>query len=308
MDAAALPGGRAFSRACLHLAIMAVASLNLVASSSAAAQPVDDSGSPGADTVRAGTCIVLYDLNATFQITDTPFGAGDETYGNLDGMLVLRFTANDADAITDGPVEILHFWMHQAFQITGIVTLTTDVHAFSPSCNGETKPSWRLPTDPGFPSVCAYSGNTGAIATGSLNRRKNKITWSPCNAAHTYWSDKRKGDGSYQQSHVSKGKGCIDTLRWVGNMHCSGLCGLGSPDRGDNPVFDVWTQPLIHGPESTGINTVAVSPDRQASTITTPTSAPSGYQSYNVPNDDRSRTWMSWVATRRDATASTTCK
>jgi len=227
---------------------------------------------------------------------------------DLDGMLVLRFAANDQGAIVDGKVEMLHFWMHQTFEITGIVTLTTNVHAFSPSCNGETKPSWRARTDPGFPPECGYAGNTRPIATGSFDGRKHEITWNPCDAPDAYWSDRRAGDASYQQSHVSSGKGCIDTLRWVGNMHCSGLCGLGSPDRGDNPVFDVWTQPLINGPESTGANTVAVSGDGRATRITTPTSAATGYQSDNVPNDDRSRTWMSWVATRRDSSPFTTCK
>lgn len=296
------------SRGVFCLTIMAVALLSLNASSSVVAQPVDDPNSRSAAAAPARTCTVLYDLSATFQITDTPFGAGDETYRNLDGALVLRFEANEGGAIVDGPVEILHFWLHQVFQITGLVTLTTNVHAFSPSCNGETKPSWRVHTDPGFPAECGYTGNTRPVATGSFNRRKNEIAWAPCDAPDTYWSDERKGEASYQQSHVSSGKGCIDTLRWVGNMHCSGLCGLGSPDRGDNPVFDVWTQPLINGPESTGINAVAVSPDRQASTITTPTSASSGYQSYNVPNDDRSRTWMSWVATRLGSSRFTTCR
>ena len=285
-----------------------MALLHLIGSSSTAAQPVDDSDSRGAGSTRAGTCTVLYDLTATFQITDTPFGAGNETYRNLDGMLVLRFTADDEGAIQDGPVGILHFWMYQTFQITGIITLTTRVHAFSPSCNGEAEPSWRLPTDPRFPSVCSYAGNTRAIATGFYDRRNDEIAWSPCDAADTYWSEDRKGDGSYRQSDVSSGKGCLSTLRWVGNIHCSGLCGLGSPKRGDNPTFDVWTQPLINGPESSGVNSVAVSGDGRASNITTPTSASSGHQSYNVPNDDPSRTWMSWVGTRRDATPFTTCK
>jgi hypothetical protein len=256
----------------------------------------------------ARTCTVLYDLDATFQITDTPFGAADETYAKLDGMLVLRFTADQQGVITDGPVEILHFWMYQDFQITGLVTLTTNVHAFSPSCNGEREPSWRVATDPRFPSVCRYTGNTRAVARGSLDLSKRQIEWASCDAADTYWSEERHGQGSYQQSDVSSGEGCLSKLRWVGNIHCRGLCGLGSPDRGDNPVFDVWTQPLITGPKSKGINAVTVSGDGRVSGITTPAWATGGYQSYNVPNDDRSRTWMGWVGARRDSSRFTTCR
>ncbi len=278
------------------------------AATTSAAQTAEGEEPRGSGSTPRRTCTVLYDLDATFQITDTPFGAGDDTYRKLAGMLVLRFTADEDHAIVDGPVEMLHFWMHEVFQMTGIITLTTDVHAFSPSCNGEAEPSWRLTTDPGFPSACRYTGNTTAIATGSYARSKNEIDWSRCDAADTYWSAHRAGERSYLQSHASSGPGCLSSLRWVGNMHCSGLCGLGSPDHGDNPVFDVWTQPLITGPEATGVNAMVVSDDERASRITTPASAEGGYQSYNVPNDDRSRTWMSWVGKRRDASAHTTCR
>ena len=262
-----------------------------------------------ANPVETGAaCTILYDLDATFEITDTPFGAADEAHPGLDGTLVLRFTANEKGEIKDGPVDMLHFWMYQDFQITGLVTLTTKVHAFTPSCNGEIEPKWRSATDPGFPSECRYDGNTRAVARGALDVKAGRIEWAPCNAADTYWSDERYGKGSYQQSDVSTGAGCLSTLRWVGNMHCSGLCRLGSPDRGDNPVFDVWTQPLIHGTEATGINALSVTGDTRVTKISTPTSAGSGSRSYNVPNDDRSRTWMSWVGTRRDASPFTTCR
>lgn len=294
----------AHSKASLVKALLALA---LIASPSARAQPDDEEISPASDA-QARTCTVLYDLDVTFQITDMPFGAGDGTHRDLDGQLVLQFRADHEGAITVGPVEMLHFWMHQRFQMTGIVTLTTDVHAFSPSCNGQRDPSWRLPSDAGFPASCRYTGNTRAIASGTHDPGKNEIRWSRCDAADTYWSEDRHGDASYRQSHVSSGKGCLSALRWVGNMHCSGLCGLGSPDRGDNPVFDNWTQPLINGPEATGINAMMVSDDGRASTIRTPTSAKSGYQSYNVPNDDRSRTWMSWIGKRRDPDPHKTCK
>ena len=296
------------ARGWVDVAVIVLASLRFLATVAAADEPSEKLGSPGARSEVVRTCTVLYDLDATFQITDTPFGAADETYPELDGTLVLRFTADQEGAIAEGPVEMLHFWMYQDFQITGLVTLTTKVHAFSPGCNGEREPSWRTATDRGFPSACRYMGDMGAVARGSLDRSKQRIDWAPCDAADTYWSEERHGERSYQQSDVSSGAGCLSTLRWVGNIHCSGLCGLGSPDRGDNPVFDVWTQPLINGAESKGIGAVHVSGDGRASRITTPTSASGGYQSYNVPNDDRSRTWLSWVGARRDPSRFTTCR
>ena len=89
-------------------------------------------------------------------------------------------------------------------------------------------------------------------------------------------------------------------------INCDGGfgCKLGKLQRGERAYFDVWNQPMIHGPpEAPG--EMLVSED--LGTVSTPTGRSDGFQSYNLPNDAPSRTWFSWVATRRDDSRYTTC-
>jgi hypothetical protein len=251
----------------------------------------------------ADSCTILYKLDGTLQVTDTAMEKGDDTIEGLKGSLVLEFKKRDG-AVVDGKVKLLHFAMHQSFTLESVVDVTTTLHQYAPSCNGVEQPSWRRPSDPGFPKECRYDGNEVALATGELNREAGKIDWDRCNAAKDYWA---KGKDQYTFADKSRGKGCLEDLHVVGNIHCKGRigCKWGSLKSGDNPQFDVWTQPMIHGPDGSD-DSISISED--LSKLRTPGGKKDGgYQAYNVPNDAPSRTWVSWSARRDDSSPYTTC-
>jgi len=231
-------------------------------------------------------------------------GKGDKTAKGLKGSLVLEYPRDRQSRVVDGKVRILHYAIYENFEIDSLVTVTTTVHHFTPTCNGIAEPTWRLVADKDFPTRCEYTGNTDPVATGTLRRGTGTIEWGKCKATPNYWSKSRR---AYTPSNKSKGKGCLERLHGVGNVHCDGrlACKFGGLEPGDNPQFDVWTQPLIHGPPGSA-QSVTVSAD--LSTITTPVNRKDGHQSYNVPNDSPSRTWLAWTATRNDSSRFTTCE
>ena len=249
---------------------------------------------------------MLYDLSATFQVTDTPLGLGDNVTSDLQGQLVLEFSDDGAGNIADGPVGVLHYWVFSDFVVSGVVTVATRVHGFTPSCNGETDPTWRADTDPGFPAVCGYTGNAVPVGSGVLDRANGSIDWDTCDPAPQYWGTTLTGSSSYNAAAVSSGPGCLDGFVSAGNILCTGsACSLGGLQSGNNPQFFNWVQPLVNGPGGSGSNSLAISGDLR--TVTTPTGAPGGFQSFNVPNEAQSRTWVSWTGTRNDASVTTTC-
>jgi cysteine-rich repeat protein len=253
----------------------------------------------------ASTCTVEYDLNSTFQITNTFIGAGDQTNPNQQGLLVLEYRDDGNGNIIDGEVNMLHYWILNDFTVGGLVTVTTKVHSFSPNCNGEVTPDWRSDTDPGFPARCEYEGNTAAVASGVLHRNDGTITWDDCNVTSDYWAG---GNRAYKASDVSEGPGCIAGVHSVGNVNCAGaVCSAGNLAEGNNPQFDSWTQPMINGFPGVGANGLTASSDPQLTFLDTPTGATGGFQSWNVPNNSDSRTWSSWTATRNSASPNTTC-
>lgn len=254
--------------------------------------------------VHADTCTILYDVDATFSVSNTDFGKGNTTAPGLHGSLVLEFTRDPTGQVNDGPVHVLHYSTYVDFVDESIVTVTTKVHYFTPACNGVADPAWRLPTDAGFPASCDYRGNGKPVASGTYDKSKATIQWAACNTAKSYWASSRK---SYTLSSKSNGEGCLNGLRAVGNVNCDGAttCRLGDLKPGDNPQSSTWNQPLIHGPSGSD-NTVSVS--RDLSTIATPlTKLDGGQLSYEIPNDAPSRTWLSWKATKNSASKFTTC-
>lgn len=250
----------------------------------------------------AESCRILYRVNATLEVTDTPLGKGDQIVDNVEGQLVLEYKI-DGGAIADGKVKVLHFSMYERFVLDTIADVTTTLHHYSPRCNGADDPPWRLPADPGFPKDCRYEGNSSAVAIGKLDRDAGKIVMAKCRAAPSYWAE---DDDAYKPSDKSRGRGCLSDMHVAGNIHCDGrlACKMGGLERGDNPQFDVWNQPLIHGPPGSEAS-VRVSSD--LSTITTPRRRKDGYQSYNLPNNSPSRTWFSLTARRDDQSPHTTC-
>jgi len=248
-------------------------------------------------------CTINYRVDATLEVSDTDFGKGDMTAGGLAGSLVVEYPQDKEGRVVDGKVRILHFAMYESLTVKAMGTITSSFHHFTPTCNGIEEPTWRRVTDEGFPSACGYAGNEDPVATGTLRRDDRTIEWARCKAAPSYWSGDRR---AYSLSNKSKGRGCLKKMHAVGNIHCDGrlACRWGGLERGDNPQFDVWTQPLVHGPPGSS-HSVTISPD--LSTITTPVHRKDGHQSYNLPNDSPSRTWFAWTATRDDSSPFTTC-
>jgi hypothetical protein len=245
----------------------------------------------------------MYDLDATFQISDTDLKKGDVIKKGISGSLVMEYPQDEEGRIADGKVRMLHFSMYEELTIKSVATVTSRTHHFAPACNGVESPTWRRHTDPGFPSECPYTGNQRPVAVGFLDRASREIEWAKCKPASTYWSSDRK---AYTVDEKSKGKGCLEDLHAVGNVHCQGrlACKWGGLSSGDNPLFDVWTQPLVHGPPGS-THSVSISPD--LSRMTSPLGRRGGHLSYNLPNDAPSRTWFSFVATRNPSSAFTTC-
>jgi hypothetical protein len=250
------------------------------------------------------SCTIFYDVDASLQVTDTYLNKGNALATGLNGSLVIEYPQDRHGAVRNGHVKVLHFAVLEKFTVDAIVDVSMTLHHFTPTCNGEPSPAWRRPSDEGFPSECRYTGNQKAVAVGKLSREGRAITWARCKAADSYWAEDRD---AYVLSAVSKGRGCLSEMHVVGNVHCEGrlACKLGGLDRGDNPEFDVWTQPLIHGPPGSK-NSVEVSSDLR--TIRTPTGRNDGFLSYNLPNDAPSRIWVFWVATRDDDSPHTTCR
>ena len=256
---------------------------------------------PGA-AASPDTCTIAYSLNSTIQLTDTAMGKGDKVVSGLQGLMVLEFETGDSGHPVDGKVGMLHFSVYQSFVLDSVVTVKVDVHTFAPSCGGQTDPSWRRTTDPGFPRSCRYAGNLDPVAVGELDRSAKTIVWDRCKADDTYWSKDRS---AFTYDRKNKGKGCLRDLRNVGNVVCGGTgCRLGRMSRGDNPQDFIWDQPMINGPPGAN-HSVSIASD--LSTIGTPTSRTDGYQSYNLPNTEPSRAWISWRAKRLAASPHTTC-
>jgi hypothetical protein len=257
---------------------------------------------PAGTALASPTCTILYSVDARFEITDTALGRGD-IFLPVEGSLVIEYAADRNGDVIDGKVKVLHYAMYEEFTINSVVTVKTYLHHFAPTCNGASSPSWRRPSDEGFPKSCAYDGNRRAVAVGELERAQGRIQWAKCNAAPTYWSRDRN---AYKPSDKSRGRGCLNEMHAVGNVHCSGrvACKLGGLNAGDNPQSIEWNQPLVHGPPDSQ-DGVSVSDDLR--TITTPVNRLVGPQSYNIPNDAPSRTWFSFVATRNDRSPYTTC-
>lgn len=249
------------------------------------------------------SCTVSYEIDASLQVSDTYLSKGDAIAKGLKGSLVVEYPLGRDGRVTDGKVGVLHFAMFERFTIDAIVDVTTVMHHYAPTCNGERAPNWRRPSDPGFPKACSYDGNEKPVAVGKLSRERGSIEWARCKAAPSYWSADR---GAYKPDDQSKGRGCLSEMHGVGNIRCDGrlACKFGDLKRGDNPQFGVWTQPLVHGPPGSN-GAVSVSGDLR--TIRTPTSRKDGFLSYNLPNDSPSRTWFSWVATADETSPHTTC-
>ena len=121
-------------------------------------------------TFASDKCTIMYRVSATFEVSDTDLGKGDTTVEDVKGSLVVEYPQDEEGRVTDGKGKILHYAMYESFRIDSMVTVTTTIHHFAPTCNGVDEPTWRLVSDEGFPSTCGYTGNKHSVATGTLRR------------------------------------------------------------------------------------------------------------------------------------------
>jgi hypothetical protein len=250
----------------------------------------------------AETCTIMYTLDARFAVSDTQLGKGDVRIP-VPGILLLELEA-DAGRVVDGKVGILHFAVFERFTVDSVVDVITAVHHFTPTCGGDRNPAWRKQSDPGFPKMCEYGGNRRAVALGELRLDDATIEWAKCNAAAEYWSKDRD---DYTPKSKSRGRGCLNGLRALGNVRCDGrlACRIGALDPGDNPIDITWNQPLIPGPPGT-LGRLKVSSD--LARIESPEPTRGGHGSYNLVNDSPSRVWLSFTGSRDDESPHTTCR
>jgi hypothetical protein len=287
-------------------------------------------------------CYVEYELEGTFQIADTTLSAGDATFSPpLPGRMIAKYVDDGAGNIVPGRVEMMWIWVHQDFLFDASPPVLTDVHNFSPTCNGESQPAgWD--TVAAVPAACAYESAPGVagtvddldaqnpIAIGELVVDGSAIEWQSCSVDPTaYWTD---DTGAYTEAVAAgnTGRGCIalkegrtgDTgansnvigSEWhsYGVVECQGsnaLCKAGNLTAGANPQAFTWPQPLLHG---TSINMTMKTGDSIVFPGTNPTatdddfSIPPGRQSINIPNSSPSTTWMGITGARVDGPL-TTC-
>ena len=283
------PTCRVGSPGMLHRTFFILVAVGLVSSAQARAR-------------AAETCTIMYTLDARFTVSDTNLGKGDVSIP-VPGTLLLELHAEDGQPV-DGRVGILHFAVFERFTVESVIDVVTAVHHFAPTCNGEHEPKWQKPSDPGFPKACEYRGNRRAVAHGVLRRDAGAIEWAKCKASPAYWSDERD---DYTPDSKSRGRGCLDGLRAVGNVRCDGrlACRLGNLKPGDNPVDLTWNQPLIPGPPGTP-GRLEVS--RDLTRVESPKPTKGGHGSYNLVNDSPSRIWLSFTGRRDDESPHTTCQ
>ncbi len=218
-----------------------------------------------------------------FQIAGTTASAGDATNPNLQGKMVVKYVDDGAGNIQPGRVEMMWVWIYQKFDFISSPTVRTNVHNFSPTCNGEITPDWSDVAN--IPTACAYESAPGVpmtvadvdaqnpIAIGELvgeDLTAAAINWQNCNVVDSslYWNDDNS-DYTEALAASNEGRGCIalkagrtgdtganETVlegAWhsFGTVNCEGaasLCKAGKLNPGDNIQAFTWPQPLQYGP------------------------------------------------------------
>lgn len=251
-------------------------------------------------TTPPPTCTVHYDLDAVVEVTGSPAGTFDHVKGNNDGRLVIAYSHDGAGNIVEGPVRVLHYGVFVEHDRNHLgVDYQDRVHQYGPACNGETSPTWRIDTDPGFPALCDHDGvDRGAVATGWLDAANDRIIWNPCQVAADYW-DLSVGD--YDFADVSAGPGCLADVRQLGYLYCDpgwmDACTSVGLSIYYTVVDETYTQPLITNQACGQDATLSVTGASRDS-LTTPSGAFNGADSYNMPNRFQNLEWLRFTGTR----------
>jgi len=190
----------------------------------------------------AKTLVITYQLTGTFEIKETPLGAGNGKYdvglcpwkcvdpggekclvdGHPDckpGEVTLRFTEDPANPGQpgDGPVQLLSWTFPQVmYQNSFGLKVTTNV-------------------------LQSVSYNACGAAMGTLSG--NNLTWADCT------QNNFKNTKSWKPSDGATGPGCLKGFTTAGNVYCKddslfASCNDGALSDGDNVQANNYAQPL----------------------------------------------------------------
>jgi len=179
--------------------------------------PTPDAG-PVALDGGVGNCgdswLLTYEINGTFEITDTTGGLGNAERPLTTGTLVVR-VPDDNGSPGDGAVRIIDFRHGEQFTVTAFgIETTTD--------------------------VMVHAGrNPCGVAHGI--RDGDTIVWAECLANDQRGVDKN----SWTPDEAASGRGCLNNYTTDGNVACEGLfCSTGGLEEGDNPQREIYHQPI----------------------------------------------------------------
>ncbi len=208
---------------------------------------------------------VVYHTTGTFAITQTPFGAGNQTFTGLganastpaftgagdttpfavpppaggtsftNGMVRLRFTNDASGNPVAGTVSLVEWYFPLEFKQTAGATLLANVdHSVGLLATG-------LANCGGGDTACTNHAPTlsrpcAANATGTL--AGTALTWGACTPAPTM-----KTSWSFVSARAAAGAGCATGYNAWGNVACQSGCAL-VPASGLGDSYQTWNQAL----------------------------------------------------------------
>lgn len=217
------------------------------------------------------TVFITYSGTGSFQITDTTFGAGDGTFPQTGGKIIVALPAGPT-----GPVA----------GTAGVVYLYSPVKATKTISLISTTVKTDLVGTAGTPT------NTCLLNTGTLNTTTRELAWGAC----PYLGSHGTANWTPAQQNVSAGQGpgCV-VYNSQGKINCSGSnCGQTGLMSGDNNVNDTWDQPMATYEFGAGYTTV------KGRAKGAPGDGPG--DKIEIPNTTTGRTWVNFDATETSRT------
>jgi hypothetical protein len=242
-----------------------------------------DAGTPP----PAESCLLVYDLDQNeMKIRDTAGGLGDFDLpedaeeappASFTGKLILRVETSAGAIVDEGQVQVVYYEFNQYFQTdsSGIVTILTDVDAFSPALGAD--------------------DNAVTLADGTFDHDGaglHVLSFPDCTLPAGHDDD----EDAYTPDVVGTGSGCLAPAFSVGNVDCMAsdfLCGQGNLEMGSNAQDEEWEQKLHDVEIANDFSTLDFA-DMDDDVIA---------RHMQVPNRSPARTYVRWHGTL-DAAAS----
>jgi cysteine-rich repeat protein len=166
------------------------------------------------------TVYITYATTGSFQVTDTTANAGNGTYAQTGGSLIMAFTAG-ATGPVNGAASLLYVKAPVKFTTTislgGTTTITTDLLG-----------------------TAGTTGNRCPLNSGTLDTSSAQVAWGVC--PFVGWSTS-SWTPTAQQVAAGAGPGCLQ-YNSTGTMACSGAqCSAAGVPSGVNQMNQNWDQP-----------------------------------------------------------------